>query len=134
MKRSVLSKRTNVADRFDFDVLRIAAANQHVAFVAGANHGDSDRIAHLFVTEVGRTKPSASDSSRGDGGSQKIATVNVVVAADGGVVVFLADVFLFGCQFIDHGFVLGWGGANWAGPSMVVGKCIVGVRSIAHKI
>ena len=106
MEGPVLAERTDIANRFDVDVIRITAADQHIAFVAGTDHRDANRVLDLAVAEVGRTEARAADRTGGHNASQKVAAIDVVVAADSRVIVIFTDFALFAGKFVDHGYVL----------------------------
>ncbi len=68
--------RTDVGDCFDFDELGIDRAEQHAAFVAGADHPDPQRLSdRLVVAVIECAEPAADHNARGDAAENEVAPI-----------------------------------------------------------
>jgi hypothetical protein len=92
VKGAVNAGRPNVRYGHDLKIVGIDGADQHVAFVAGADHSDAQGIAHFSVTEVGGAQTGGSRNRRpGQHAFQKITAMH----AGGLVIIVAADLTLF---------------------------------------
>ena len=74
MKSSMNIVRPDIGDRRDLDVLRIQGADQHVAFVARADHADPHRVGDFVIAKVHRTQSAAGDGACGNHAFEEVAS------------------------------------------------------------
>ncbi len=102
VKRAVHVVRADVGDGDHLHVLRIDGADEHAAFVAGADHAHAHRVSDFAVSEVHGTESGTGHRSGGDDSFEEIAArhsacvgvVGLVHRPEGFVIVVLSD-FLF---------------------------------------
>src|SRR4029450_12197930 len=84
----------NVADRHHIDILRGAAADEHLPFVARADDADADWVFDRLIAEAHPPQPRAGPGPRGDDSFQKVAARD----AQRVVIVLLTDLPFFRCE------------------------------------
>ena len=65
MECTMLAEWADVANRFDIDVLRVASANQNVAFVARSDHSNANGILDLAIPEICGAQSGTTDDACG---------------------------------------------------------------------
>ena len=73
MKGAVDIVRPDISDGRDLDVLRIQGANQHVAFVARADHADAHRVGDFVIAKVHRSQSAAGDGACGNHAFEEVS-------------------------------------------------------------